>query len=96
MVALKRGLACAVLAGSIAWTCQAAEQSGGGAYQLDPSAIANGGGTSSGGSYTLSGTFGQAAAATLAASTYVIHDGLWAPAPGGSASDDIFANGFDP
>ena len=95
MVSLKR-LAYGVLAASVALGGHAAEQSQGGAYRIDPAAVANGGGTSSGGSYSLSGTFGQYAAATLAASSFVMHDGIWAPSAGDAPVDDIFANGFDP
>jgi len=43
--------------------------------------------------YALSGTIGQPAATTLAASSYSLYDGFWAPAS--ALSDLIFANGFD-
>ncbi|HKE47361.1 MAG TPA: hypothetical protein VKB52_04810 [Rhodanobacteraceae bacterium] len=95
MVSLKR-LACGALAGAVALAGHAAEQSEGGSYRIDPAAVAGGGGSSSGGSYSLRGTFGQPAAATLAAASFAMHDGIWAPAAGAVPVDDIFANGFDP
>jgi hypothetical protein len=95
MVLLKK-LAFGVLAGSVVLAGHAAEQSEGGAYRIDPAAVANGGGTSNGGGYSLRGTFGQAAAATLAASSYVMNDGIWGPAVGNAPADEIFSNGFEP
>jgi hypothetical protein len=71
-------------------------QSGGGAYVIDRVVIAGGGSPMSGGAYQVSGTFGQAATARLAAQNYAVYDGFWSPASLGGSSDRIFANGFDP
>jgi hypothetical protein len=46
-------------------------------YAIDWYTIDGGGGTSSGGSYTLSGTIGQPDAGTLAGGTYVLEGGFW-------------------
>ncbi len=51
-----------------------------GAYVLDWSTIDGGGGTSSGGSYTLTGTIGQPDAAYSASGNYELLGGFW---PGG-------------
>jgi hypothetical protein len=48
-----------------------------GQYTLEAVAIDGGGGTSSGGSYVLSGTMGQPAAGTLAGGNYVVQSGFW-------------------
>ena len=49
-------------------------------YEITWFAIAGGGGTSSGGSYTLSGTIGQSAAGQLTGGSYVLEGGFWAGA----------------
>jgi hypothetical protein len=56
----------------------AAAQSGGG-YDLSWSTADAGGGTSSGGAYSVSGTIGQPDAGTLtsADSRYTLHGGFW-------------------
>jgi len=54
--------------------------SGEGAYVLDWSTIDGGGGTSSGGPYTLTGTIGQPDAAYSAGGDYELLGGFW---PGG-------------
>ena len=82
------------LAVSGAFLASAHAQSSGGAFAMDPATIAGGGATLSGGPFQLSGTIGQPAATTLAASSYSLYDGFWAPAS--ALSDLIFANGFDP
>jgi hypothetical protein len=69
-------------------------QAAGGPYVIDRAAIAGGGATIAGGSFRLSGTFGQPATAQLAAGGYRLYDGFWVPA--GPLDDTIFANGFDP
>lgn len=66
----------------------------GDAYRIDRAAI-GAGGTSSGGAFRLSGTVGQPATSTLDAGAYRLYDGFWGPASR-PASDEIFANGFDP
>lgn len=56
-------------------------------YSIDWFTIDGGGGTSSGGSYTLSGTIGQPDAGTLSAGNYTLQGGFWpgvrvVPSPG--------------
>jgi hypothetical protein len=48
-------------------------------YQLDWYTVDGGGGSSSGGTYTLSGTIGQADAGLLSGGTYSLAGGFWAP-----------------
>ncbi|HET6545137.1 MAG TPA: hypothetical protein VFG55_00140 [Rhodanobacteraceae bacterium] len=91
---VKTAMAIALIVGAL-FTAGAGAQSGGGPYRVDPVTIANGGGgTASGGTFRLSGTFGQATTSTLAAADYRFYGGFWAPL--GPASDGIFANGFEP
>ncbi len=48
-------------------------------YTIDWHAVAGGGGTSTGGNYTLSGTIGQAEAGeTLSGGSYTLQGGFWA------------------
>lgn len=44
---------------------------------IDWSSVDGGGGTSSGGSYTLSGTIGQADAGTMTGGTFTLEGGFW-------------------
>ena len=46
-------------------------------YAIDWYTIDGGGGTSSGGNYTLSGTIGQPDAGTLSGGTYTLQGGFW-------------------
>ena len=46
-------------------------------FAIDWYTIDGGGGTSSGGSYTLSGTIGQPDAGTLSGGTYTLEGGFW-------------------
>lgn len=46
-------------------------------YAIDWYTIDGGGGTSSGGGYTLSGTIGQSDAGTLVGGNYVLQGGFW-------------------
>src|SRR6266496_2792083 len=46
-------------------------------YAIDWSTIDGGGGTSSGGAYTLSGTIGQPDAGPLSGGSYILEGGLW-------------------
>jgi hypothetical protein len=85
-----KNLYLAALLPMVACALGANAQSSGGPYRVTPVAVANGGGTLSGGAYQLRGTLGQAPASTLSASGYHFYGGFWAP-----ASDVIFANGFD-
>jgi hypothetical protein len=48
-------------------------------YQLDWYTVDGGGGSSSGGTYTLRGTVGQADAGRLSGGTYTLAGGFWAP-----------------
>ena len=58
----------------------AAAQSGSG-YDLTWNTIDGGGGSSSGGTYSLAGTLGQADAVTLSGSGYTLNGGFWYGAP---------------
>jgi hypothetical protein len=69
-------------------------QSSGGPYRIDASVIAGGGASLSGSTFRLRGTVGQTATTRLAAGSFRLYSGFWAPA--GPESDEIFANGFDP
>src|SRR6185295_3925531 len=57
-------------------------------YSIDWFTIDGGGGTSSGGSYTLSGTIGQPDAGTLSGGNYTLEGGFWpglvVPSTGGA------------
>ncbi len=50
-------------------------------YDLTWSTIDGGGGTSSGGAYSLSGSIGQPDAGTLMGGTYTLGGGFWGGAP---------------
>src|SRR5262245_13938422 len=53
-----------------------------GNYQIEKSVIASGGGTSSGGSYSLEGTSGQPlAGGILYSGSFQLFSGFWTPAP---------------
>lgn len=63
-------------------------------YSVDRWTIAGGGGNSSGGSYAVSGTLGQADVDPLqpfTGGTYSLTGGFW----GESGNDRIFASGFE-
>jgi hypothetical protein len=83
-------IACILVLMVAAIAGDASAQSSGGPYRLAPVAIASGGGTLSGGSFGLSGTFGQASTAVASAPGYTFYAGIWAP-----LSDVIFANNFE-
>lgn len=68
----------------------AGAQSGGGPYRIAPVAVAAGGGTLSGGTFGLAGTFGQAPTSVSSATTYTFYAGIWT-----RTSDVIFANNFE-
>jgi hypothetical protein len=83
-------LAC-LLAGGVA---QADVKSSGGPYVLDWYTIDGGGGTSSGGAYTLSGTIGQHDASTpLTGGAYTLGPGFWYGA-GTTCAADIDGDGL--
>jgi hypothetical protein len=48
-----------------------------GAFNLDWWVVAGGGGSGTGGAYTLSGTIGQAAPGTLQNGVYTLQGGFW-------------------
>lgn len=55
-----------------------AQIASGGSYSLQQAVVGNGGGTSSGGTYSVQGTAGQAAAGTnMYSATYVALNGFW-------------------
>lgn len=77
----------------------AAAQSAG-TYDLRWSTLDNGGGSSSGGSYSLAGTIGQADAASSgtasSGATYSLAPGYWPGVQsGGAATDALFGDGFE-
>ena len=71
----------------------------GDAFAVDHYTIDGGGGTSSGGSYSVSGTVGQADADPLQPSSggqFEVSGGFWpAVAPPAPLADPLFANGFE-
>ena len=48
-----------------------------GQYSIDWSTVDGGGGTSTGGVYSVSGTIGQPDAGTMSGGTYTLHGGFW-------------------
>jgi hypothetical protein len=64
-------------------------QSSGGAFRITSEIVTAGGGRATGGKFLLTGSFGQVATATLAASYYRIYSGYWT-----LAIDPIFTDGF--
>ena len=55
--------------------------SSGGSFNLDPNVIAGGGGSSTGGTFGLDGTIGQAATGgALTGGSFAINSGFWPPA----------------
>ncbi|MFO1506562.1 MAG: hypothetical protein U1F23_05725 [Lysobacterales bacterium] len=95
MIRIRKASAWATLVAGGLYAALALGQSGG-PYRIAPATIAGGGGTSTGGAYRLSGTFGQPAIATLSAADYTLYDGFWGPASTTPETDLVFANGFDP
>lgn len=70
---MKRSLClCAVVAGLLAPTMANAQN-----YSIDWYTIGGGGGTSSGGAYSISGTIGQADTGTMSGGPYSIVGGFW-------------------
>ena len=72
----------------------AASAQTGGTLRVDGAVIADGGATLDGGAFHLSGTVGQSTTHVLSGASLRVYAGFWSPAT--SASDVIFANGFDP
>lgn len=66
----------------------------GGDFEITNSTIDNGGGTSSGGEFTLTGTIGQHDASDTPATggSYRLSGGFWGA---GSVGEEIFSDGFE-
>ena len=72
-------LSICLMALAAAATAQVAQ---GGTYTLEQSVIAGGGGTSSGGTFSITGTTGQSAAgASSTGGTFNVKGGFWTPGP---------------
>jgi hypothetical protein len=67
----------------------ASAQSSGGPYRIDSAVIAAGGGTLSGGSFQLRGSFGQSVIGVAATSGYQLNGGFV------GVHDQVFHNGFE-
>lgn len=90
-----RALAWACLTSALALTGAALAQSSGGIYTMNLSAIAGGGGYSSGGVFELDGTVGQPGASNAqVGGVFAITAGFHQSATGATA-DDVFRNGFE-
>lgn len=79
---MKRKLFAAIISTAFVMTTTVvhsnAQIAAGGSYSLEQSVIGNGGGSSSGGSYAVQGTAGQAAAGTnMYSANYVALNGFW-------------------
>jgi hypothetical protein len=70
----------------------AGAQPSGGAYRIERGVIAGGGGSLSGGTFQLRGTFGQSTTAPLTGSGYGFYGGFWPP---NFLGDRIYADAFD-
>jgi hypothetical protein len=91
----RAGKAVAVALGFGVIACgSVAAQSSGGPYQIQSAVVAGGGGPIAGGTYQITGTFGQPATTILTGAGYTIFGGFWGPV-GGFQVDSIFANDFD-
>ena len=77
---------------SVLITAIALAQSSGGDFEITKSTIDNGGGTSVGGEFSLSGTIGQpdAVSQVLSGGEFLLAGGFWA-----KAIDRIFGDGFE-
>jgi hypothetical protein len=81
----------AVMFGTV---CAFAQLSSGGPYALEQAAIANGGGASTSGTYTVEGTVGQAAAGTgMTGGAYFMRGGFWTPAPFSPTAANVSISG---
>jgi hypothetical protein len=91
-----RQLIVLVLLGTL-FTYEPSNAQSGGNFQIRRNTIDGGGGTSSGGIYTLSGTAGQADAGSASGGVYQLRSGFWVSnSSGGSGgADQIFRNGFE-
>jgi len=97
VVSLLAALALLVVAGSVSHSSHADSRTGGPAYAIDWHTIDTGGGTSSGGSYTLTGTIGQHdAGGPMTGGELSLTGGFWGGAsgeivtcPGDLTADDV-------
>jgi hypothetical protein len=71
------GLIALLVMAGLLLAAPAAQAQSGGEYDLTWNTV-DGGGTSSGGGYTLTGTVGQADAGTLGSGGYAVGGGFWA------------------
>ena len=97
--ALRRAAATLLVFVLLSCTATAAIVEGTGSLELAAHVVANGGGRSSGGSFTIQGTTGQIDADPLhpaSAGPYAVTGGFWAAVVSPSiAADLIFTDGFD-
>jgi len=82
-----------------AWSSDAAKSTQGTTYSVDVWTIDGGGGSSSGGVYSVHGTIGQPDAEPLHPATgggFAVTGGFWAAAtPPAPRPDDVFGDGFE-
>ena len=75
---MKRLLIALCLIAFLLFSIQAVRAAGSASYSLDWWTVDSGGGTSQGGSYSLSGTVGQAEPGALYGGDYSLAEGFWA------------------
>ena len=92
LVFLMRAKTLAIMGCLLALSSFALAQQSGGDFEITESTIDNGGGTSSGGEFSLTGTIGQPDAnpQISAGGQFVLSGGFWA-----SATSVIFSDGFE-
>ncbi|MGQ0604068.1 MAG: hypothetical protein ACT4QE_20495 [Anaerolineales bacterium] len=78
----RRTLTCALVLLALTLTAPALAQTGG--YAIESFTVDGGGGTSSGGNFTLSGAIGQPEAGALAGGAFTLTGGFWGDAFSGS------------
>lgn len=76
----------------------AAQAQSGGTFAIPRSVVAAGGGSSTGGTFELRGTAGQAEANPAPASggAFEVRGGFWRPGTTTPPPDDLFGDGFEP
>ncbi len=68
----------------------------GGTFEIKRSTIDNGGGQSTGGSFELTGTIGQAdASQAMTGGAFSLSGGFWSPSDSQPQADPIFSDGFE-
>jgi hypothetical protein len=89
---MKRKIFASLFALSVLVSTAVLAQSSGGDFTLVKNTIDNGGGTSAGGNFTLTGTIGQHDASRISSGggNFLLAGGFWA-----HASDRIFKDGFE-